>query len=64
MLQKSGIPYIPNICTKIENYQHFLKVVTKLGSDKFVVQAQQGTGGYGTMFINNQDDYNKIKHVL
>lgn len=64
MQLKCGIPYISNVCAKIENYEHFQQLSSELGSERVVVQGQHGRVGSSTMFINNTSDYNRLQHRL
>jgi pyruvate carboxylase len=51
LLKESEIPFIPNICSKIDDYQHFLQITSKFSTSKVVVQDQIGYCGTGTIFI-------------
>jgi biotin carboxylase len=52
-LKKAEIPYIPNVCSKIDSYKHLLEIASKFGTSSIVTQAQNGSGGKGTNFISN-----------
>lgn len=62
-LKKAGIPYVPNVCSKIDSYSHFLELTKDFG-DKIIVQCHNGIGGWGTMKIFNEEDYKTNKSVL
>jgi biotin carboxylase len=64
LLIKSEIPFIPNIRSKIDSYQHLLQLTEGFNTPKIVVQDQDGCGGYGTFAISSENDYKALQSDL
>jgi hypothetical protein len=45
ILTKTDVPFIPNICSKVESYPQLMEIAGKLGASSLVVQDQNGIGG-------------------
>jgi len=56
--EKAGVPCVPNVLSKVENYTHLCEVSKHLGTD-LVIQTPFGDSGHTTFFIKNEEDYNK-----
>lgn len=56
--EKAGVPCVPNVLSKVENYQHLRSISKHLGND-LVVQSPFGDSGHTTFFISNEEEYNK-----
>ncbi len=56
--EKAGVPCVPYVLSPVKNYDHLLKVSTKLGAD-LVVQTPFGDSGHTTFFIKNRAEYDK-----
>ena len=56
--EKAGVPCVPNVLSKVENYQHLCEVSKHLGTD-LVIQTPFGDSGHTTFFITNEEEYNK-----
>jgi biotin carboxylase len=57
---KAGVPSVPNALSRVESYEHLLKVSRGggIGSD-LVIQTAFGDSGHTTFFIANEADWNK-----
>ena len=55
---KAGVPSVPNVLSKVESYEHLLKLTEEngLGSD-LVVQTAFGDSGHTTFFIANEQEW-------
>ncbi len=56
--EKAGVPCVPNVLSKVENYKHLCEVSKHLGTD-LVIQTPFGDSGHTTFFITNEEEYNK-----
>ncbi len=56
--EKAGVPCVPNILSKVENYKHLCSISKHLGTD-LVIQTPFGDSGHTTFFISNESEYNK-----
>jgi len=54
ILRKLNIPFIPNVCSRIENYQHLLQLSQSFQTDNLVVQSEIGLSGMTTYFISSE----------
>ena len=61
--EKAGVPCVPYVLSKVDNYNHLLKVSKKLGED-LVVQTPYGDSGHTTFFIKSEKDFNKYKDEI
>jgi hypothetical protein len=61
--EKAGVPCVPYVLSKVESYEHLLKVAKKLGSD-LVVQTPYGDSGHTTFFIAKEEDFNNHKEEI
>lgn len=61
--EKAGVPCVPNILTRIDNYGMLQKKAGHLGPH-WVVQTPYGDSGHTTFFISNEDDYNKYAEEI
>jgi D-alanine-D-alanine ligase-like ATP-grasp enzyme len=58
--EKAGVPCVPNVLSKVNNYAHLCKISKKLG-EHLVIQTPFGDSGHTTFFISIEEDYNKYK---
>lgn len=58
--EKAGVPCVPNVLSKVNNYQHLREISKHLGSD-LVIQTPFGDSGHTTFFISSEADY--VKHA-
>ncbi|EPJ45791.1 MAG: acetyl-CoA carboxylase [Osedax symbiont Rs1] len=57
---RAGVPSVPNLLSKIENYQHLQQLCIEEGlGDDLVLQTAFGDSGHTTYFISNREEYNK-----
>lgn len=63
-LKEAEIPFIPNIISKINSYEHLLEITSNFNSSKLVIQGQDGMSGSSTFFVLNEEDYKKQQVVL
>jgi biotin carboxylase len=61
--EKAGVPCVPYVLTKVDDYNHLGKVSKKLGTD-LVIQTPFGDSGHTTFFISNEEEYNKYKDEI
>jgi biotin carboxylase len=61
--EKAGVPSVPNVLAKVDNYATLRKVSKKLGPD-LVVQTAFGDSGHTTFFISTEEDYNKYSDEI
>ncbi len=61
--EKAGVPCVPNILSKVENYDHLRNISEHLGND-LVIQTPFGDSGHTTFFISNEDDWNKYSDEI
>lgn len=61
--EKAGVPCVPNILSKVENYEHLGDISGKLGQH-LVIQTPFGDSGHTTFFISNEEEYNKYKDEI
>ena len=57
---KAGVPSVPNVLSRVESYEHLLKLTEahKLGTD-LVIQTAFGDSGHTTFFISNEEEWKK-----
>ena len=55
---KAGVPSVPNVLSKVNDYAHMREVSRELG-EHLVLQAAFGDSGKTTWFISDEDDYRK-----
>uniref|UniRef100_UPI002FDE95C0 hypothetical protein n=1 Tax=Denitromonas sp. TaxID=2734609 RepID=UPI002FDE95C0 len=57
---KANVPSVPNVLSKVESYEHLLKLTEahKLGND-LVIQTAFGDSGHTTFFISNEEEWKK-----
>jgi biotin carboxylase len=57
---EAGVRSVPNALSKVNNYQHLLKIAkeAKLGPE-LVIQTSFGDSGHTTFFIKNESEYKK-----
>lgn len=60
---KAGVPSVPNVLSKIENWDHLKKVSKKLGND-LVLQSAFGDSGHTTFFIKTERDFKRHEHDI
>ena len=61
--EKAGVPCVPYVLSKVEDYDHLRKVSKKLGED-LVVQTPFGDSGHTTFFISNEREFEKHKDEI
>ncbi|WP_290648717.1 biotin carboxylase [Aquisalimonas sp.] len=55
---KVGVPSVPNVLAKVENYAQLKEITKEIGSD-LVIQSAFGDSGHTTYFVSNEQEYNK-----
>ena len=62
---KAGVPSVPNALSKVESYEHLLKIADEhgLGRD-FVIQTAFGDSGHTTFFISDENDWKKYEKEI
>ncbi len=61
--QKAGVPCVPNVLSKVKNYEHLQKLSKKLGKD-LVIQTPFGDSGHTTFFISSKEDFEKHEEEI
>ncbi|CAN5783645.1 biotin carboxylase [soil metagenome] len=61
--ERAGVPCVPNILSKVENYSHLRSISQHLGND-LVIQTPFGDSGHTTFFIATEEDYNKYAEEI
>jgi hypothetical protein len=61
--EKAGVPCVPYVLSKVDNYMHLCNVSSQLGRD-LVIQTPFGDSGHTTFFIANESDYNKYAEEI
>lgn len=56
--EKAGVPCVPYVLTKVNDYDHLCKVSEALGTD-LVIQTPYGDSGHTTFFISNEAEFKK-----
>jgi len=57
---KAGVPSVPNALSKVESYEHLLKIADEHGLGReFVIQTAFGDSGHTTFFISDETDWKK-----
>ncbi len=56
--EKAGVPCVPYVLNRIEDYKDLTKKAKELGSD-LVIQTPFGDSGHTTFFISNEEEFNK-----
>jgi len=57
---KAGVPSAPNALSKVESYEHLVKICDEHGlSNDVVIQTAFGDSGHTTFFISNEQDWDK-----
>lgn len=54
--EKAGVPCVPYVLSKVNDYKHLTKISKKLGKD-LVIQTPFGDSGHTTFFISNEEDF-------
>ncbi len=55
--EKAGVPCVPYVLSKVDNYQHLRSISEHLGND-LVIQTPYGDSGHTTFFISTEEDFN------
>ncbi|MEZ4902168.1 MAG: biotin carboxylase [Spirosomataceae bacterium] len=63
LAEKAGVPCVPYVLSKVENYAHLKKVAKKLGND-LVIQTPFGDSGHTTFFISNEEEFKKHEQEI
>jgi len=61
--EKAGVPCVPYVLSKVENYKQLRVVSEKLGTD-LVIQTPFGDSGHTTFFISNEEEYKKYEEEI
>lgn len=61
--EKAGVPCVPNVLSKVENYQQLRSISKDLGND-LVIQTPFGDSGHTTFFISNEEEYKKYAEEI
>ncbi|HAW51591.1 MAG TPA: hypothetical protein DCX54_04575 [Flavobacteriales bacterium] len=61
--EKAGVQCVPYVLSKVNGYQHLLKISKKLGND-LVIQTPFGDSGHTTFFVSNEKEYDKYKDEI
>ena len=56
--EKAGVPCVPYILSKVNDYAHLRNISQPLGND-LVIQTPFGDSGHTTFFISNEEEFNK-----
>jgi len=56
--EKAGVACVPNVLTKVKDYNHLCEVSKNLGTD-LVIQTPFGDSGHTTFFISNEEEFKK-----
>ncbi len=61
--QKAGVPSVPNVLTKIDNYKDLREKTKDLG-EHLVIQTPFGDSGHTTFFISNEAEFKKHEEEI
>lgn len=61
--EKAGVACVPNVLTKVKNYEHLCKVSKDLGTD-LVIQTPFGDSGHTTFFVSNEEEFKKYEKEI
>ncbi len=61
---KVGVPSVPNVLSKVDNYEHLVEVSQPLGTNDLVIQSAFGDSGHTTYFVSNEDEYYKYAEEI
>lgn len=61
---KVGVPSVPNVLSKVDNYEHLVEVCQPLGTNDLVIQSAFGDSGHTTYFVSNEDEYYKYAEEI
>ncbi len=56
--EKAGVPCVPYVLSKVNDYKHLRKLSKELG-EELVVQTPFGDSGHTTFFISNEEEFDK-----
>jgi len=59
----AGVPSVPNVLSKIESWEHLVKLSRPVGSD-LVLQSAFGDSGHTTFFIRNEKDFRRYEQKI
>ncbi|MDX1639579.1 MAG: biotin carboxylase [Balneolaceae bacterium] len=61
--EKAGVACVPNVLSKVNDYEHLREVSKKLGED-LVIQTPFGDSGHTTFFISDSRDFKKHREEI
>lgn len=61
--EKAGVPCVPYVLSKVNDYEQLREVSKKLGED-LVIQTPFGDSGHTTFFISNSKDFEKHREEI
>ncbi|MEL4456261.1 biotin carboxylase [Lutimonas vermicola] len=61
--EKAGVPCVPYVLSKVQDYKHLTKISEALGSD-LVIQTPFGDSGHTTFFISNEKEFKKYEEDI
>ncbi len=61
--EKAGVPCVPYVLSKVQDYKHLTKISKALGSD-LVIQTPFGDSGHTTFFISNEKEFKKYEEEI
>lgn len=61
--EKAGVPCVPYVLSKVNDYEQLRKVSKKLGED-LVIQTPFGDSGHTTFFISDSKDFEKHREEI
>lgn len=61
--EKAGVPCVPYVLTKVNDYKHLNEVSKALGTD-LVIQTPFGDSGHTTFFISNEEEFKKHEEEI
>ena len=57
---KAGVPSVPNALSRVESYEHLMKIAEQAGIGRdLVIQTAFGDSGHTTFFIASKEDFDK-----
>lgn len=63
LAEKAGVPCVPYVLSKVEDYNHLCTVSKSLGTD-LVIQTPFGDSGHTTFFITNEQEFKKHEEEI
>jgi len=63
IVERAGVPCVPNVLAKVDSYAGLRRVAAHLGND-LVVQTAFGDSGHTTFFISSESDWNQCAHEI